>query len=282
MQGQDVSAGLYRKPEILNRQRHGSLRYDPRRDGFRFAAQVNSVPLATAEYDAAAAFFPLLFARNAEGGVFTLALLGLRSGENLFVTDDGQWDAGYLPAFIRRYPFAMARDGARLGVCIDAASPELGLHSGEPLFTGGGANTPLTDGVVRFLAELQQALDDSRRFHEQLAGLGLLEDVAVQVTGGTEPQTLGGLMAVDENRVRALPPGTQDALASSGAMRLIQIHLLSLATLDGLTLRLARRRDAAAQATGRATSQATQQGTPRAMPPAPPPHHQTTLQGTAS
>jgi hypothetical protein len=39
-----------------------------------------------------------------------MAVLGLENQQNLFVTENGSWEAAvYLPAYIRRYPFCMTR-----------------------------------------------------------------------------------------------------------------------------------------------------------------------------
>ncbi len=35
-------------------------------------------------------------------------LLGIRDQENLYVDDNGAWNAKYIPAFVRRYPFVFS------------------------------------------------------------------------------------------------------------------------------------------------------------------------------
>ena len=46
-----------------------------------------------------------------EGGfwMYPVALLGLKKNQNLFVDKSGKWNADYIPAYARRYPFCMAR-----------------------------------------------------------------------------------------------------------------------------------------------------------------------------
>jgi hypothetical protein len=63
------------------------------------------------------------------------ALLGLREAENLFVDRDGKWDARYVPAFVRRYPFVPGKGPqGELLVCIDEASSCFDAGEGEALF----------------------------------------------------------------------------------------------------------------------------------------------------
>jgi hypothetical protein len=37
-----------------------------------------------------------------------VVLLGMRDKENLYVNESNQWEAKYIPAFIRRYPFVFS------------------------------------------------------------------------------------------------------------------------------------------------------------------------------
>ena len=48
-----------------------------------------------------------MFAGN-ETAVMPAVILGLRNDENLYLSDKNAWQAKYLPAFIRRYPFAFS------------------------------------------------------------------------------------------------------------------------------------------------------------------------------
>jgi hypothetical protein len=51
-------------------------------------------------------------------------LLGLREAKTCSSTPTGKWDARYVPAFVRRYPFVPAKGPqGDLLVCIDEASP---------------------------------------------------------------------------------------------------------------------------------------------------------------
>src|SRR5690606_7378108 len=54
----------------------------------------------------------------------SLAVMGLKEGQNLFIDDNGRFSARYIPAFIRRYPFVLAgaKDAETLTLCIDEAS----------------------------------------------------------------------------------------------------------------------------------------------------------------
>src|SRR5690348_1160535 len=85
---------------------HGKLRLD-RSCGFGFAATAQFVPLGLEEIEAAARDYPILFTGDAQP--MAIALLGLQSGQNLFVQQDGAWQSQtYVPAYVRAFPFLFA------------------------------------------------------------------------------------------------------------------------------------------------------------------------------
>ena len=70
-----------------------------------------------------------------------LALMGLNEGANVYVADDGAFNADmYIPAYARRYPFLLARleqGDDTLSLCVDPTSDLVGaFDDGEPLFDG--------------------------------------------------------------------------------------------------------------------------------------------------
>src|SRR5260370_40891314 len=74
---------------------------------FGFAKNVNSVPLMAAEFEPACVEYAIVFAGE-EAGIMPGALLGIRDNENLYVDENGAWNAKYIPAFVRRYPFVFS------------------------------------------------------------------------------------------------------------------------------------------------------------------------------
>lgn len=110
---------FYDNVVVLNRDTHRELRLKPQ-DSLSFAAETNCVPLALVEFGDVAREYPIVFARL-PGGLVPVALLGLRDAENLYLNAEGKWDARYVPAFVRRYPFVAVQDNNapdKLLVCM--------------------------------------------------------------------------------------------------------------------------------------------------------------------
>lgn len=235
---------FYEKPVILNREAHKTLRLSGPAD-FRFAADTNSVPLAGAEIYDAAMHYPIVFAGPQESDLMPVALLGLQQNRNLFVGGDGRWEGGYLPAFVRGYPFLLARGDApeegqgEFLVCIDEAYPGLGSEAGEPLFDEDGKETPVLQRSLDLLLDLQGQMRRTRDFVERLQQLNLLKEMTLQVLPeGGDPLVLQGMRVVDEQRLQALDAAEVEALFRNGELGWIYAHLLSLRNVGALSRRL--------------------------------------------
>src|SRR5688500_625470 len=125
----------YERPVLMDRDKHRKRRVQPS-NSFAFARKANSLYLAGAEFGEACKEYAIVFTRGANQAVIPVAMLGLRSRENLFVDDNEQWTGNYVPAFVRRYPFVLAELAGQtsMGVCIDEAFAGLGDKEGEALF----------------------------------------------------------------------------------------------------------------------------------------------------
>ena len=75
-----------------------------------FARAANAMPISHIEFQPACRDYPIVFTSgDGKTGFAPVAVLGLTSGENLFCAE-GHWLPGvYVPAYVRRYPFCMAK-----------------------------------------------------------------------------------------------------------------------------------------------------------------------------
>jgi hypothetical protein len=231
---------LYERVVALNEHQHGDLKVRPT-TSFSYAAKTNSVPLLAGEFFECAREYPIVFVRG-DAGPVPAALLGLREAENLYVDSDGKWDARYVPAFVRRYPFVPGKGPqGELLVCIDEASPCFNSSEGEALFVGGKPSAQL-EHAIKFLGEFHQAATATELLGRRLEELGLLRlaDSVAQLNDGSQFR-LNGLNVVDEVKLRALDRDAVQELFANGSLAAIYYHLLSLGNLGVLVDRLSRR-----------------------------------------
>jgi hypothetical protein len=198
-------------------------------DDFGFAKEVNSVPLMAVEFDPASVEYPIVFVADS-AGVMPAALLGIRDNENLYVDENGAWNAKYLPAFVRRYPFVFSsEDGARFTLCLDEDFQGVNRRGvGERLFDSEGNRTQYLQNVLNFLQAYQAQYDATRAFVQRINDLGLLEPMQAQFTLRTGQKiALGGFMVVNRTRLRALSGADLSKLAANGDLDLVYAHLHS-------------------------------------------------------
>jgi hypothetical protein len=208
--------------------------------GFAFCSKVNSVPLTAAEFRSAAGEYPIVFAVGSEG-VQPVVVLGLRAEENLFVSEEGEWQGRYIPAFVRRYPFvfSVGEQDKRFVLCVDEAFQGFNRTGrGEPMFTLEGQPSPYVGTVLRFLQEYRAQFLRTRAFSRRLQDLDLLEPMQARVTLGGRHLALGGFSAVDRGKLKALPGDQLAQLAASDELELLYLHLQSMRNFAALRSRM--------------------------------------------
>ena len=236
--------GYYGRPVLLDREKH-RLRRVRASGGYGFARKAHSLVLTAVEFNEACKDYAIVFTRSPAGKVVPVVVLGLRAGENLFVGESDAWDARYVPAFVRRYPFVLAELPGQpsLAVCIDEAFAGWNVAEGEALFDGEGHETPFLRNALEFLAQYQREHLRTEAFCARLADAGLLKEMNARanLTDG-RAFTLDGLLVVDEPKLMALPDATVLSLFRSGELHLVAMHLASLSNLQRLVDRMAQRK----------------------------------------
>lgn len=232
---------FYDKPVALNKNEHKDYKIKSQGPDYKFASKTNSVILAGVEFSEAAKEYPIVFAKAGEALV-PVALLGLRNEENLYVAADGTWDARYIPAFVRRYPFVLAEtgDAGQRMVCIDEGFSGFSEKEGEPLFEG-EEPTPLLQQAIDFLEEYQRQYLRTETFLNRLQELDLLQSLNAKVDMADGQQfALTGLMVVDEKKLLELEDEQALAFFKSGELAWVYCHLMSLGCLGGMIDRVAK------------------------------------------
>jgi hypothetical protein len=192
----------------------------------------HAIPVTVDEFAAVQRFFPIIFSLG-ENPV-PLALMGLNEGVNTFVDDSGKpiGDA-YMPAYIRRYPYMLARlrdDSEELSLCFDPTAGGIGaFEEGEPLFDN-GEPTDATKAILGFCEQFEHAGQRTTAFMKELVGSGLLMDgeVSIQTGEDTQPYIYRGFQMVDEAKLRDLRGDALRKMMQSGLLPLVHAHLFSL------------------------------------------------------
>jgi SapC protein len=233
---------IYEAAVPVSHARHGNWSVEVGAD-YAFCRNINSVPLMAAEFASAALEYAVVFGATGDA-VMPITVLGVRTNENLYVTNEGAWQAKYLPAFVRRYPFVFfSRDeGKTFTLCIDEAFPGFNQSGrGERLFGDDGKPTPYVENVLKFLGQYQREFQRTQAFCKKLKDLNLLEPIQAQIKlGSGERMALGGFSVVDRARLKTLSGNVLAQLAQSDELELIYAHLVSMRNFETVRDRLAK------------------------------------------
>lgn len=241
-----IDPSLFAEPVALDRKLHLTARIKPSGPRFDRTAGMNALFVTMAEFVDASREYPIVFVEagtspDGQRDVAPMAVLGLAKGENLMLRADGGWDALYVPAVLRAYPFGLVGTGNdQLVMVVDAKAQALGDSEtqGERLFDDAGEPTPQLVERREFLERLESEVQRTRLLGRRLLELNLLRSKRFDATlpDGTKI-TVDGFLALDEERFEALPDATMVELFKSGVMGMIYAHHFSLGTFPLLLQR---------------------------------------------
>jgi len=197
-----------------------------------FLASNHAVPITIDEFVAVQRHYPIVFSVG-ENPV-PLALMGLNEGVNVFVDADGKPIGDiYLPAYVRRYPFMLARlqpDAQELSLCFDPTSGLIGdFEDGEALFDD-GKPSETTSNVLKFCEEFELSAQRTVAFMTELKDGGLLMDgeVSIQPAGAQQPFIYRGFQMINEEKMRGLEGDELKRMNQNGMLPLVLAHLFSV------------------------------------------------------
>lgn len=228
------NALFYRSVVALDSNVHAATRVASPEQNLAFARDSHLIPAIIDEFSAAAHRIPILFAGSGKQ-LTPVFLVGRRAGENAFIDENGAWASGYVPAYIRRYPFMIGEVDDRPSiVCFDEQSELINGENGVALFEA-SKPTPFLEEKIQFLDQYLNGARRTERFCAMLEEYDLLSpaDINFQNQSGST-SSLYGLMVVNEERLNALSDNDFNKLRAENVIVLIYAHLFSLRSMDAI------------------------------------------------
>jgi hypothetical protein len=232
---------FYNALEPLNATQHGKMKV---RTILRMAqvGHTHAIPVTVDEFTLVQRHYPIVF--SVGDNPLPIALMGLNEGVNVFLDEDGRpLDANaYIPAYIRRYPFLLARlrpDSDELSLCFDPTASAVGdFDEGQTLFDG-DQPSDATKAILQFCEQFEAAGQRTAAFVEELTKADLMMDgeVAIQPEGFQQPFIYRGFRMVDEEKIRNLRGDELRKLNQNGILPLIYAHLFSLSEMRAVFAR---------------------------------------------
>jgi len=244
---------FYEKPVPLNKDQHAKFGVKQVAKPFEFMADQHFLPLTAPEFGSASASMPIIFAGADRS---PLAVMGIRTGENLFV-NDGQFEVDfYMPAFARRYPFVLAGDNVndRFVVCVDEKAECVTDKKPQQLFFDKNDTSQFTKEAFQFLQDFERDRRATVKMVDDFKALDLFEPKEMNFQGnnpdGTPAprQKIADYFAISEEKLKALPDAKLAEFSKNGYLAVAYAHLLSLGNWQRLVNMTLRREQAKASA----------------------------------
>ncbi|TPE46979.1 SapC family protein [Maribrevibacterium harenarium] len=229
---------MFTKLTPINKENHANLKVKAI-ESFEFASKFHIASVMVHEFVRAASVYPIVFLEDKAQDEFRpVTLLSLDAGENLFVDVNGKWQASYVPAIIRRYPFALAKNPEQdsFTVCVDEDSAYVGTEEGQPLFDENGEPTAVIENVKRYLGELQQMEAFTKAFCHFLSENNLFTPLNMRVRAADQIKNVTGCYVINEERLNNLSDKKFLEIKEKRYLAPIYSHLTSLSQIERLAL----------------------------------------------
>ncbi|MCC2980484.1 MULTISPECIES: SapC family protein [unclassified Sphingomonas] len=226
---------FYNGLEPLSSELHADYKIRPAQSA-PFLATQHAIPITIDEFALVQRYMPIVFSAGEDS--VPIALMGLNEGVNVFVDADGKLveDNFYVPAYIRRYPYLLARlrpDAQELSLCFDPTSDTIGqFDEGQPLFEN-GQPSEVTKNILAFNEQFEQAGARTAQFMNELRETELLMDgeVSIQHEGYEQPFVYRGFQMINEEKLQDLRGDQLRKMTKSGMLPLLYAHLFSLSLM---------------------------------------------------
>jgi len=226
---------LYNSLDALNSGQHSKMKLK-KSYTLPQIARTHAIPVTVEEFTLVPRHYPIIF--SAGDSPVPLALLGLNEGVNTFFDEDGKPTDrnAYIPAYLRRYPFMLAKlraDSDELSLCFDPTAGAISEEGdGQALFDG-DQPSETTRNILAFCEQFETAGQRTQAFMEELQKSGLLMDgeVAIQPDGAEQPFLYRGFRMVDEEKLRELRGDELRKMNQNGMLPALYAHLFSLSQI---------------------------------------------------
>lgn len=224
--------------ELLNNEKHHNLKIQTNKLNTK-SNRVNVANVIVGELNTLVHEYAIFMTKSPTSGALQLtAILGFKSGENLYLNGDN-WRATYLPLDITRRPFqAYLPDKNNMDkghVAIDLLAEQVNEKHGTPLFDEQGDKTEFLQRIEKTFSELMGGAKQTSALLQLAEQLNLVEGINLSIDVSDKSKVeLNGLFSFDKEAVGKLSGQELEQAHQSGLLQVISLMLSSSLHLQKL------------------------------------------------
>lgn len=224
---------MYKSVTILNSNEHIDFRFTPEKD-LMFAKNMNVIPITFSEIRKLCCDYPIVYLGGESPSLAILVGID-KDGKNLAIDNSGKFRGGYIPAFLRRYPFIMVKTGEeQMALGCDIESGCFSSPEGQRLFDEEGKPTETLNSIGNFLKGLEDEFVITKNMVTELDRLGILEDRVLSIGEGENARKIGGFKTIEHEKMTALSDDILADMVKRGWIEVITLQQFSLKNIDKL------------------------------------------------
>ena len=230
----NIRKKMYSNLTVINKIKHKNLKVS-KMENFSFAKDIKFIPAVHTETSLIGEDYPLVI--TAGENPFLGVIVAL-DGDNLFLSEEGKWYGAYVPAYLRKYPFALGASNQNSDeklLMIDVDSSLVSESVGGAIFNEDGTQSELFQEKITLISAYERDRKQTEEIIKILIDADILESGEITVGEGEEKKVLvNGFQAVSKAKFEALSSETTKDWEAMGVTKFIKAHLNSLNNINRL------------------------------------------------
>ena len=230
----NIRKKMYSNLVLINKTEHKNLKVSEIEE-FSFATDLKFIPVVSAEMSRIASDYPVVLSLGENPQLVALVAL---DNKNLALSSEGKWYGSYVPAYLRKYPFALAsskKNPEQSLMLIDTNSSLISESKGEMIFNEDGTQSDFFKRKIELVSLYEEDRKRTVQIIKVIVASNILEKGEIVVGEGEERKSLvTGFQAVNLERYKALDEEIKKSWKEAGITDFIEAHLKSLGSINNL------------------------------------------------
>jgi hypothetical protein len=220
---------IFKEPKVLHTEVHKDLTLSPYKN-YEFTKDVFLCPITLEEMLLSSKSYIIVFIKDENIGLIPSIVLGGEESGNLLLNEDQNFKEGYyVPASLRSYPFGIGSNEKENFIMIDEKATICNQEDGQRIIDDEFKFTKIGEETINFVKSVYSQIEKTKEMFAEVEKYGIFAQASIVIEKGKEKHNLTkGIYVVDEVALNKLESRKIKKLATTGMLKFVYAHLLSL------------------------------------------------------